>query len=125
MKIQLSYLILYAIFIPAGLTYAQQNTVNASQDSFPENMYYLANAYLIGMDHMTSQTIENMTHITQSLSVSISIMLVENSKTVNRASAQLNQEVTTQLLPEMKALRKKVIMMDHQVSSHFRSRSGY
>lgn len=116
--------ILLATLIPAH-AFAQQNKVNASQDSFPQNIHYLATAYLDGMQHMTSQTINDMTHMSESLSVSIAIMLDDNKRTIHRSTAQLNREIITQLLPEMKALGEKVLLMTHQVSSQFSPRSAY
>jgi len=123
-QVRIIFSILFATLIPAQ-SFAQENTVNAPQDSFPKNIHYLATAYLDGMQHMTSQTINDMTHMTESLSVSIAIMLDDNKRTIHRSTAQLNREIVTQLLPEMKALGEKVLLMNHQVASQFSPRSAY
>jgi len=116
--------IFFATVIP-GLSFAQQDSLNASQDSFPKTIHYLSTAYLKGMQDMTNQTTNDLTRMEKVLSVSIAMMLKENQQTIQGSTSQLNRDIITQLLPEMKELSKKVMLMNHQLSMEFNPKSGY
>jgi len=109
--------ILYAISTMP--TFAQQDKLNASGDSFKKNIHYLSTTYFDRMQGMTKQTENDLTLMTQNLSVSIAMMVNENNKTIQHSSSQLQREILTQLMPEMKDLREKLLMMNYQVTMHF------
>jgi hypothetical protein len=110
-------LILYASF--TGPINAQQDNLNASKDSFKKNIHYLSTTYLDHMQGMTRQTENNLIRMTQTLYVSIATMVNDNNKSLQLSSSQLNREIFTQLLPEMKELRKKLLLMNDQVTMKF------
>jgi hypothetical protein len=101
---KISQIITFFFLIIPGLTFAQQDL---QKDSFPKTIHYLSTTYLDNMQKVSNQTNNDLIHMSQDLSVSISIMLKQNVHTIQQSTSQLNHSITTQLLPEMKALREK------------------
>jgi len=120
LKLRFIQAFLLAIVIP-GLSSAQQDL---QKDSFSKTIHYLSTAYFNDIQEINNQTNKDMMRMAQSLSVSISMMLKKNTHTINQSASQLNHEITTQLLPEMKALGEKVLLMHHQVSNNFNLKSN-
>jgi len=111
----------FATIFP-GLSFAQQNTLN---DSFPNTIQYLSSAYLKGMQGMTHQTEKDLLRMSTSLSVSIEAMIVHNTKDLHQSTSQLNNGIRTQLLPEMRVLSEKMVLMSNQVTSQFNPAPEY
>lgn len=123
-KIMILLSILMTIMSPC-LSMAQQESLKTSTDSFPQTIHYLSTAYLDGIQDMSIQTNADLKRMAQSLSVSIALMCDDNEKTIHQAASQLNHEIKTQLLPEMKKLKNKLGLMTHQVSMHFNPQPRY
>ena len=111
--------IIFATVIPR-LLMAQQDILKVSQDSFPKTIHFLSTAYLEGMQNMSNQTSIDLSRMSLSLAVSIAEMLNDNEKNIQRTTFQLNREVYTQLIPEMKTLCDKVLLMNHQLAMQFK-----
>jgi len=91
----------------------------AQEDSFSKTIDYLSTGYLDNMQQMSIQTSNDLTYMSQTLSYSINVMLINNKKAIDSASIQLNNEIITQLMPELKRLRETSFMMNQQLQLQF------
>jgi len=105
------------VCIPSFI-YAQTDQLNVRQ-SFPRDIQYLGTTYLNKMQQMSAKTITELSQMELGLKKSIHEMIVANQRSTAQTEVQLDNEIMTQLIPEMKQLHQTVMIMQQQMSFIF------
>jgi hypothetical protein len=100
-----------------SIVYAESFPV--SKESFQKTVQHLHTTYLVKMTFMTTQTNNDLEQMEKSLHSIIRNMLIFNQRSLERTAFQLNREMPSSLMREMKQLNNEVLDMQKRLTIQF------